>query len=70
MRGVIVPPSKLIVKQKIPKRFFVFIRGGLLLRGGDYIEREREREREIIQGKEVFDSIQAKLDVATHVQEP
>ena len=33
MRGVIVPPSKLIVKQKSPQRVGFFIRGGLLLRG-------------------------------------
>ena len=35
MRGVIVPPSKLIVKNNFPPKGF-FIRGGLLLRGGDY----------------------------------
>ena len=37
MRGVIVPPSKLIVKTKIPPKGRFFIRGGLLLGGGDYI---------------------------------
>ena len=37
MRGVIVPPSKLIVKIKFPPKGGFFIRGGLLLRGGDYI---------------------------------
>ena len=41
MRGVIVPPSKLIVKTKSPQRFFLFIRGGLLLRGGDYTSTSR-----------------------------
>ena len=31
-----MPPSKLIVKIKFPKKVF-FIRGGLILRGGDYV---------------------------------
>ena len=30
-----MPPSKLIVTTKSPQRFFFFIRGGLLLRGGE-----------------------------------
>ena len=33
MRGVIVPPSKLIVTKEIPLKGSCFIRGGLLLRG-------------------------------------
>ena len=32
-----MPPSKLIVKNKSPPKGGFFIRGGLLLRGGDYI---------------------------------
>ena len=34
IRGVIVPPSKLIVKKEIPPKGFLFlVRGGLLFRG-------------------------------------
>ena len=40
MRGVIVPPYKLIVTNNFPPQGFFFIRGGLLLRGGDYIIHE------------------------------
>ena len=36
MRGEIVPPSKLIVTNKLSPRF-VLLGGGVLLRGGDYI---------------------------------
>ena len=48
-----MPPSKLIVTKKSPKGGVFFIRGGLLLRGGDHVYiyiyiymRERERERD------------------------
>ena len=36
MKGVIVPPSKLIVNKTNPPKVCFLIRGGLLLRGGDY----------------------------------
>ena len=34
MRGVIVPPSKLIVNTFFPPKVILFIRGGFIIKGG------------------------------------
>ena len=39
-----MPPSKVIVTNTCPPQGFVFIRGGLLLRGGDYYKTSAEGE--------------------------
>ena len=51
MRGVIVPPSKLVVKNVFPPQRYLFIRGGLLSRGGDYILSQKAQHL----SKHVFD---------------